>query len=197
MLHLTKTESSVLLTLFKDFSTNYNANTLAKKISITRAGSLKILKQFKEKGLIKGKHFGKASFYKLKLEDQYVKNVMETMLMAEAREKAARWLFEFKNIFPHVEIVIIFGSAIRDYEKANDIDVVLVFSQHDLKKVNEFISSKNRILPKRIHPIIQSPADLEKNLNSGDEVLLNALKFGYILYGYRELMEVVQGVTRF
>ena len=197
MLHLTKTESKVLLTLFKDFSINYNANTLAKKIGITRAGALKILKQFKEKGLIKGKLFGKASFYKLKLEDQYVKNVMETMLMAEARERAARWLFEFKNIFPHVEIVIIFGSAIKNYEKANDIDVVLVFNAESLKEVNEFIASKNKILPKRLHPIIQTPADIGKNLNSGNEVLLNALRFGYVLSGYRKLIGVIQDVTRF
>ncbi len=197
MLRLTTTESRILLTLVKDFTTNYNANTLAKKVGITRTGALKILKQFKSKGLLKAKKFGKASFYKLTFEDEYVKKVIETLLLAEAREHAARWLFEFKDIFSNVEIAIIFGSAARDYEKAKDIDLVLVFNQKNLKKVKESIAFKNKILPKRIHAIIQSPSDLKKNLNARDEVLLNALKFGYILHGHQKLIEVIQNVTRF
>ncbi len=197
MLNLTKTESKVLLTLFKDFNTNYNANTLAKKIGITRAGALNILKQFKDKEIVLGKQFGKAVFYKLNLEESYVQKVIEILLMAESRKYAVRWLFEFKKIFPEVEMIIIFGSAIRDYEKAHDIDVVFVFTQENLFKVREFVASKNKILPKHIHPIIQSPKDIQENLNSRDEVVLNALRFGYVLYGYQKLVEVVRNVTRF
>lgn len=197
MLQLTKTEIKVLLTLFKDFSTNYNANILAKKIGISRAGALKILKQFKAQEIVVSKRFGRAVFYKLDLEEAYAKKVIETLLMAEARHYAGRWLFEFEKVFSITEIVIIFGSAIRNYEKANDIDVVLVFTPENLSKVKEFIKQKNQILPKRIHPVIQSPSDIEKNLNARDEALISAVKFGYVLQGYQKIIEVVKNVTRF
>lgn len=197
MVQITPAESKVLLTLFRDFNTNYNANTLAKKIGITRAGALKICKQLKAQDLLKSQRFGAALFYKLNLEDPYAKNVIETLLMSEARSYAGRWLFEFKDLLSVVEIIIIFGSALRDYDKAKDIDLVLVFIPKNLKRVQEVLAFKNKILPKRIHPIIQSPQDLQKNLDARDEVLLNAMRFGQVLSGYKEIIEVVRNVTRF
>lgn len=191
MLQITKTESKVLLTLFKDFSTNYNANTLAKKIGITRAGALKILKKFKAKEILVSKRFGQAVFYKLNLEDQYVHKILETMLMAEAREKANRWIWEFKDFFPHLHAAVIFGSAIRQYEKAHDIDIAMIFEVEKLKVIREMVREKNNILIKPIHLMIQSPRDIVKNVCLPDPVIINAFRYGYVLHGYSEIIEAV------
>ena len=92
MVELTRKEGEVLLKLFKDFSRDYNANSLSKEVEITPRGMLKILKKLESKGLARGKQFGKAIFYKVDLEDHYVAKIIETLLIAEAREKASRWL---------------------------------------------------------------------------------------------------------
>lgn len=194
---LTKKESEILLILFKDFSKNYNANSISKLVGITPRGALKILKNLKEKKLLISKQFGKAVFYKLSLEDYYTFRTIETLLIQEAREKTSRWLFEFKDLFKDIEIAIIFGSVVRDSKKANDIDVVLVFTQKKLKQIKSFIERKNKTLLKPIHPIMQTPNDIKNNLKKKDKVILNALNKGYILHGYDKLIEVIKNVTSF
>lgn len=197
MLSSTVKENEVLLTLFKDFSRDYNANSLSKQINITPRGALKILKNLQKQGLLISKQFGKAVFYKINLEDYYTFRTMETLLIYEARERAPRWLSEFKELFKDVEIAVIFGSIIRNSKKANDIDLLLVFTQKKMKSVKNFIDEKNKILLKPIHPIMQSPNDIEKNLKKKDPVVLNALSRGYILHGYDKLIKVVKHVTSF
>jgi len=195
MFTLTPKESLVLLTLFKDFTGDYNANSLSKKIGLTSRGTLKILKNLNIQKLITGKTMGKAIFYKINLEDSYTLKVLETLFISEAREKASRWLAEFQELFSETEMALIFGSAIRSTKEANDIDLLLVFPQKKLSAVQNFIKNKNKILLKPIHPLIQTPEDLKKNLRKKDPVILNALRQGYVLHGYEQLIKVVRDVT--
>ena len=51
--------------------------------------------------------------------------------------------------------------------------------------------NKNRILLKPIHPVKQTPKDLIKNLKMPDPVIINALRFGYVLCGYEEIIKAV------
>ncbi len=194
---LTPTENAVILTLFKDFSKNYNANSISKPMEITPRGALKILKHLKKLNLVVSKQFGKATFYKVNLEDYYTLRTVETLLISEAREKASRWLYEFQELFKHVEIAVIFGSIIKSPKEANDVDVLLVFPQKQMNSVNAFIQEKNKILLKPIHPIMQSPKDIKANLKKKDAVIFSALKQGYVLQGYDKLVEAVKNVTSF
>lgn len=196
MMSLTPKQNEVLLTLFKDFTKDYNANSLSKIVGITPRGSLNIVKNLHKQNLLMRKQFGKAVFYKINLEDYYTFRTLETLLIYEAREKAPRWLAEFKELFKDVKIAIIFGSIIRNPNKANDIDLLLVFTQKKLKLVKHFINEKNKILIKPIHPIVQSPNDIKKNLKKNDPVVLNALQRGYVLCGYDKLIEVVKNTQK-
>ncbi len=188
---MTPKEQEVMLLLFKNFSSHYNANTLSKKIGLSRPGALKIVKSLKKQGLVVSKQYGKAIFYKVNLESDYNKQIVKTLLMGEAREKGRRWLHEFKAFFEHLEMAVLFGSAVRDYSKANDVDIILVLAQKKIKVVQELINDKNRILVKPIHPLWQSPNDIVKNLALPDPVIVNALRFGYVLHGYDLLIDAV------
>jgi len=194
---LTKKEIEVLLKLLKDFTRDYNANSITKVIGITPRGALKILKGLKKENLVIGKELGKAVFYKINLNDYYTYRVMETLLINEAREKASRWLYEFKDLFKDIEIAIIFGSIVKNSKKANDIDLLLVFKKEQNRSINKIIEEKRAISKKTIHLIKQSPKDLENNLKKRDKIILNALKNGYVLYGYDKLLEVLKHVTSF
>ena len=194
---LTPKENEALLMLFKDFTEDYNANSLSKNVGITPRGALKILKNLHKQQLLTCKQFGKAVFYKLNLDDYYAFRTLETLLIYEAREKAPRWLAEFKELYKNIEIAIIFGSIVRNPKQANDIDLLLVFTQKNMKQVKDFIDEKNQVLVKPIHPIMQTPNDIKKNLMKKDPVVLNALRRGYVLYGYDKLIEVVKNATSF
>ena len=190
---LSDKEIEILLVLFKDFSTDYNANNITKKIRITPAGDFKAMKKLEKKRLITGKKMGKAVFYKLNLDDYYTFRTMETLLISESREKASRWLKEFKDLFNHVEIAIIFGSIIKYPKKANDIDLLVIFKKEKNNIVNKIIDKRRVLLIKAIHLVKQTPEDLNKNLKN--KVILSAIKNGCILHGYDKLLGVIKNVT--
>jgi len=192
---LSDKEIEILLILSKDFSTDYNANNITKKIGITPAGAFKAMKNLEKKGLITGKKMGKAVFYKVNLGDYYTFRTVETLLINESKEKASRWLNEFKDLFNHIEIVVIFGSIVKYPKKANDIDLLVVFRKEKNNLVNKIIDERRALSIKAIHLIKQTPEDLNRNLKNNDKVILSAIKNGYILCGYDKLLEVVKNVT--
>lgn len=193
----TTKEEEVILTLFADYSENYNANSLSQKINITPRGTLKILKKLEKQGLLVSKQFGKAIYYKVNLEDYLAFRMIETLLIAQSRLKAKHWLFEFEKLFDVAKIVIVFGSAIRDYSKAKDIDVMVVVDKKNLRKVQNIINERREVNIKPIQVIFQSSEDLRKNLSKRDPVVLNVIRKGHILHGFEEIIEDIKNVTSF
>ena len=193
----TEKENEMLLLIFKDFNTDYNANSISKKLNITPRGALKIMNNlFSERILIR-KKFGKAIFYKFNFEDNYARKLIETLLIKESKEKASRWLSEFEGLYEIVQIVLVYGSVVRAYEKARDIDVLLVMEKNKYKEVSKFIEEKNNILMKPIHPLIMTLSDLQKNLKNKNPAMINAIKEGHVLNGQDKLIEVIKNVTSF
>lgn len=194
---LTKKEIEVLLTLFKDFTKDYNANSLSKLTGITPRGALKILKNLKSQNLLVSKQLGKATFYKINFNDEYAIRLLPILLMNESKEKATRWLAEFDELFEHIDIAIIFGSIIRNPKTAKDIDLLIVFKKGKHSIINEIIEKRRNISTKPIHLVKQTPNDFIKNLKKKDTILLNVIKRGYVLTGYDKLIKLLKNVTSF
>jgi len=160
---LTNKESEIMLHLFKNYSRDYNANSLSKEIKISSRGALKIMKKLEAGGLIIGKKMGKAIFYKTNFKDNYTNKIIETLLISEAREKASRWIHELEEIYGGAEIVLIFGSIIKNLKDAKDIDILFVIEKNKYQKINSYVEQKNKILTKPIHAIMQTINDLGVN----------------------------------
>jgi len=186
-------EKDVVLHLFKDFTHDYNSNTLSHLLNKSRVGTLKALKAMEEDGILKSKALGKAFFFKVNLAERYSRKNVETLLMEEAR-KHSRWLEELNKLFDHTHLVILFGSILRSSE-AKDIDLLIVYDQKNNEKINKIINDKNQILLKKIHPIKQTREDLKKNIEKQDKVVLNAIKEGIVLHGYETLIEIIEDAT--
>ncbi len=190
---LTDLERELSLKLFKDFSKDYNSNSIAKEVNKTRMGTSKALHSLEAKGIVKGQTLGKARFYKFNLESPYAKKTAELLLMDEANQHQ-RWADEFKELFQHVSIAILFGSIIRNEKNAKDADMLLVYPEKSNNLVNAFIKGKNEILVKKIHPVKQTKEDLVKSLKKKDEVILDAIRTGMVLHGFQELVELIAHV---
>ena len=193
----TEKENETLLLIFKDLGTDYNANSISKKLNITPRGALKILNNLYSERILVRRKFGKALFYKLNFEDNYARKLIETLLIKESKEKASRWLSEFEGLFGVVQIALIFGSMVRNYDKPRDIDLLLVIEKGKYKEASKFIDEKNNILLKPVHPIIMTLSDLEKNLKNKNPAMMNAIREGYALNGQDKLIEVIKNVTSF
>ena len=197
MKRLTNKESEIILTLFKDFTNDYNANSISKKIGITPRGALKMLKNLKSQNILTSRRLGKAVFYKINLSDEYIIKLISILLMEESREKASRWLSELKGLLEYADIAIIFGSIIRNPKTANDIDLLIVFKKEKYSMIEKEINQRRKISTKVMHVVKQTSDDLIKNLKKKDEVILDIIKKGYVLQGYEKLVKIIENVTSF
>ena len=196
MKSLTKKEKEALLILFKDFTSFYNANSISKILKISHVGAQKILKRLMKENLVTNKTIGKSIIYKLNFNDNYVSNLM-TFLLADEANNFKRWKEEFKELDKKNRVVMIFGSAIKDYIHANDIDLMIVTNNKEIKEINDILKEKEEILPKKIHSIKLTEKDLTYNIKKRDKAVIEIIKNAIILYGHDKYVEILKNVTSF
>jgi len=192
MVNLTEKEKSALLLLFKDIKSDYNANSISKILNISHVGAQKIFKRLKKDDLVKSKKIGKAIIYKLNFDNEYVSHLISFLLVDEINESYKRWVEEFRQIFQHAQIVLMFGSALKDYKSAKDIDLMAVIDNSNFKKVKKLIEEKQRVLPKKIHLIMLSEKDLSMNIANEKSAIIDIVKNAIVLYGQDKYVQLLK-----
>lgn len=194
MISLTKKEREALLILFKDFTNYYNANSISKLLGISHVGAQKIFKRLFDGGILRDQKIGKSIIYKPKLEDDYVCKLI-AFLLADEANNFKRWKEEFKEISKKDRIIMLFGSVLKDYAKARDIDVMVVVEKKGYKEVIKIIKQKQELSPKRIHSIELAASDLIKNIKKRNEAIIDIVKNAVILYGQDKYVEIIKNVA--
>ncbi len=186
-----------VLIIFKDLDTDYNANNLSKRLGITPMGTLKILKRLEKEGILRSKKLGKAVFYRPDFRKDFTKTYLKFILQKEAEQampRIRRWVEELRKFRSVAEIGILFGSVLTRKE-FRDVDLLLVFKQQQSRKIEKLLDEMAQLNVKRIHAVKQTREDLGSNLKAKDRVVLSILKQGVILFGYDDVIEVVESVT--
>ncbi|MBU2638868.1 MAG: nucleotidyltransferase domain-containing protein [Nanoarchaeota archaeon] len=186
---LTEKEKNILLLLFKDFSSRYNARMISKLVGMTPRGALKSLKNLEKQHFVTATAFGRAILFRVDFNTLTRKNI-ELLLLEEAEMKHKRWVEEFKG-FNEADIIILFGSALKKDKPYNDIDLLIVVSKEQYGSLKKKIEQKNEILPKMVHPVFQTLKDLKENLASRDKIVFDALKTGIVLKGQNKAVEAI------
>jgi len=194
MVLLTKKERETLLILFKDFTSFYNANSISKIINISHVGSQKVFKRLSKENLLVSKRIGKSIIYKLNIEDRYVRQLI-AFLLADEANSFKRWKEEFKDLFKEGRIVMIFGSAIKNYAQARDIDIMIVIEKEDSKDINNVLKRKKAVLPKKLHSIKLTHKDLLTNLKNKNKAMVDIVKNAIVLSGQEKYVEILKHVT--
>ncbi len=194
MTSLTKKERETLLILLKDYTTFYNANSISKILNISHVGAQKIFKRLLHENLVISKTIGKSIIYKLNFNNDYVLHLV-SFLLADEANKLKRWKEEFKGLFKKDRIVMFFGSAIKDYTHARDIDIIIVLKNKDVIEVNEMLKKKEEILPKKLHSLKLNYHDLLENLKKKDKAFVDIIKNAIILYGQDKYVEALKNVS--
>ncbi|MDI6738687.1 MAG: nucleotidyltransferase domain-containing protein [Nanoarchaeota archaeon] len=196
MVSLTSTERECLLTLFKEFTAFYNANSISKILNISHVGAQKLFKRMLKENLLISRQIGKSITYRLNFEEAYVSQLI-VFLLADEANSFKRWKEEFKGVFKEGRIVMIYGSAIKNYTQASDIDIMIVMDKNDIKEINNFINKKEDMLPKKLHAIMVTQQDLLENLKKRNKAIIDIVKNAIILYGQDKYVEIMQDVARF
>lgn len=196
MISLTKKEREILLLIFKDFNNFYNANSISKVVKISHVGAQKVFKRLLKENIIISKTIGKSIIYKLNFNSDYANQLM-IFLLADEANKFTRWKEEFKELFKENRIIVLFGSTVKNYANARDIDIMTVIEEKEINEIHNVISKKQKILPKKIHNVILTHDDLPNNLKNRNEAMIDIVKNGIVLYGQYKYVEVIKNVTTF
>ncbi len=193
MKEITDNEMAFVLWIFKSPEHEYNAHSIAKLIGISPMGALKIAKRLEKEDVIVSRELGKARFYGLNLDSDYVKQYIKFLLKREA-EKAEpyvkAWISEIRKI-KNADSAVLFGSVLRKKGEAKDIDVLLITNKEIFSKLKNEVEKINLINVKRLHPVYQTKDDFIKNIKKGDKVLLNAIK-GIFVFGEDILIDMLE-----
>lgn len=189
MTSLTKKEREALLALFKDFTNYYNANSISKVLNISHVGAQKMFKRFVHENLVISKTIGKSITYKLNFNENYVSQLI-AFLLADEANNFKRWKEEFKETFKKGRIIMIFGSAIKDYGRSRDIDMMFVIEDEEVKEINGILKKKEQVLPKKLHAIKLNHHDLLKSLNN--KAMTDIIKNAIVLYGQEKYVETLK-----
>lgn len=190
---ITNNEMIFMLSVLKSPELDYNANSIAKRIGISSMGALKIAKRLEKEKIVIAKELGKAKFYRLNFENDYVKQYIKFLLKRESEQTPPYvkvWISEIRNI-KNADVAILFGSVIRKQREAKDIDVVFITDKKRFSKLRKEIEDINSINVKRIHPMYQTKGDFRKNIEKEDKPLLSAIK-GIVVFGEDLIIELLE-----
>lgn len=197
MIEINNAEKKILKIIFSDYKKDYNANTIKDKIGISDVYSLRLLKNLSEKKLLTGKKMGKATFYKVNLDNSYVITLLELIFTDNTDQsnyvKGLMKDLEKFNSFTHS--ILLFGSVLTKGKNAKDIDVCFVLKNYkDLKKINNKIDEINKLHALKIHPLHIIKKDFIRKLKEGDKPLIDIVRTCAVVYGQSAFVEVVKNV---
>ncbi len=193
---LTRNEQRLLTYLWRNYTEKLSINELAKRIGITPKGAYTILKKNEKASLVTKRTIANAVIYQFNYRDKKTKDLVEYALKSEQPPNSYVAVLE-KDLQPlqkKADAAILFGSVVTKGLPAHDIDLLVVINPKNLLTLKAKIKEFENISPKTVHLVIQTKADLQKNLRKKDPVVMEVLRTGHILWGYDLLYCLIENV---
>ncbi len=176
---------------------DYSINEVARKCVLTPNGAYKILKKLENEGVIKPKRVANILSYKLDFSNAKTVKLLELSFIPEKIEgrikHRAEDLKPLKNI---TSICIMFGSYITEKKEPEDLDLLFVLEQKQFNNYKEIFNKIKDIIPIKIQDVIQTSKDLMENIKKEDPVVLASIKQGIVLWGFEELIKVIENAYK-
>ncbi len=193
---LTSNEQRLVTYLWRNYTEQLSINELAKQLGITPKGTYIILKKFEKVGVVTKKIIANAAIYRFNYQDQKTKDVVEYALKSEQPPNSYVAVLE-KDLQPLQKITyaaILFGSVLTKGLQAQDLDVLVIINPKNLSALRAKIKEFESISPKKVHLLVQTKEDMQKNLGKRDPVILEVLQKGHILWGYDLLYQLLADI---
>ena len=191
----------IALLLLKDFSTMHTITSIGKELGMTRSGIWKVLMKLKKENYIILETTEEKSLLipKLNLRNELLEKYLDFALSKEAKEHE-RWIFNFTEAKEHVSFFILYGSVLKSYAKAKDLDVIgIIPDRKSFKKLHESLDKIQKSESKRIHAINFTESEFREELLKPNKAFVEAVKKGVVLFGQEEFikfMKKVHGVSK-
>ncbi len=191
---LTINEKKVLKILTFSFGEDYSINEISRKCNIAPNGAFKILKKFEREGILIVKKISNIKAYKIDLENNKAKNVIELTLIEEFKGKIKSRYLDLLSLKEIVECCILFGSYINK-ENPNDLDMIFVVRKDNYKRYKELSNKIFPPMPIKVHDVVQTNEDFISNIKRKDPVIIESLRKGIILWGHKIIIEAIENAN--
>ena len=198
---ITPYQMRIALLLLKDFSTMHTITLIGKELGMTRSGIWKVLMKLKKENYIILETTEEKSLLipKLNLRNELLEKYLNFALSKEAKEHE-RWIFNFTEAKEHVSFFILYGSVLKSYAKAKDLDVIgIIPDRKSFKKLHESLDKIQKSESKRIHTINFTESEFREELLKPNKAFVEAVKKGVVLFGQEEFikfMKKLHGVSK-
>ncbi|MBS3140521.1 hypothetical protein J4405_00075 [Candidatus Woesearchaeota archaeon] len=188
---ITKNEKKVLRMLFAELGKDNSINQIAKACNLAPNGAFKILRKFEKEGILEAKNIANIKSYKLNFNNEKTRNILELSLIPEINGRIKFRLDDLKPLKELTISCIIFGSYIDPKKEPNDLDILFILDKNKFTSFKTKSSQIYQIIPLKIHEVLQTKEDFEKNI-AINNIITEIIKTGIILWGYKEIIELVK-----
>lgn len=193
---ITNNEKKILKFLLANINSDYSINEIAKKCNLAPNGAYEILKKFGEKEILLSKKIANTKSYKINFDSIEANKLLELALIPNYKELKIKYRYnDLKPLENVTNLCIIFGSYLKK-ERPNDFDVLFVIKKSDYKKYSEILEKVKRILPFKLHDIIQTKEDITKNIKKEEKLIIEVISEGIVLWGHEFLIGVIKNAVK-
>ena len=194
---ITINEKKILMFLLINFNKDYSINEISRNCNLAPNGAYEILRKFEEKEILSAKKIANLKSYKINFDSKEANKLLELILIPDYKESRINYRHsDLKPLERIAKLCIIFGYYITKKEKPNDIDILFAIRKSDYKSYNQVLEKVRKIIPFKIHDVIQTKEDLIKNIKRGDKTIIKIMSEGVILLGHDFLIGVIKNVTK-
>lgn len=181
---LTQNEARVVNFILRHFHERHSINELGRQLNLSPRGIHQVLKRLEVKGAVFPEPIGNAIYYRPNLKDEIGRKMAELVLLQhELNSYAQVQARDFKRFEDVTQACVLFGSVLTNGRTAGDIDILLIAHKEDLDEIRTLLKSLQELKPKHIHDILMTESDLVKNIEKRDDVVLDIIKEGAVLWG--------------
>ena len=195
MAEISENAKKALKVIFTDFFTNYNSNNIRKRIQISNAGSLKLLRNLRGKNILASKKMGKAIFYKPNLENDYVLKLLELICLDHTNLSSfvKGLIYDLREFASLTKAVFLFGSILRKGKNARDVDVCFILrNPKDYSRLQNKVDEMNKKNRLKMHPLYLTKKDFKEKLKEKDKPLVDLVKNCVVVHGEDLFVEAVK-----
>ena len=193
MQNLTRNESRTIDFLIRNFREKNSINEIARRLNLSSRGAYKILKKLEGIRVIMPENIGNAIYYRINFNEEVAAKLSEFVLVQnELNTYSQVQAVDLKQLRDISLSCILFGSILTKGKEANDVDILLIIEKKDLKKVISVLDKIKNLKPKKIHEMLQTKEDLINNIRKNDEVILDIIRTGKVLWGAEMIVGAIK-----
>ena len=194
---ITDNELKVMDHLIRNFHERISINEVARRLSISPQGSMKILRKLHMMHLAIPEISKNGTFYKPDLREESSKKMAEFTLLKKGMDNYAKvYANDLKSLQPYALGCALFGSVLKKGKDAGDINVLFLIEKPQFKELNKHLKEFKEMSAKKIHDIMVTPLELKEGILKKQAVFLDILKKGAILWGAEYFVDAVKDGTR-